>query len=180
MWIYLRCISFCLDEANRQLSWRSVYNFYGYVFYLPCFFLGPVLLYYVFANQVMRYLIACRIIFAAFLLSNSWIFLSSWIRNQKSSHGTRSCTCWYTTFVTYFGCLSPNSFYTLCTSIACCTTLRSVKLNSNLNPESKSSKCFFQGKRFECRTWPNSLEIVSWLESRIHEIEIFVRYGRGN
>lgn len=62
MWIYLRCISFCLDKIDKKLDWVSIYTFYGYVFYLPCFFLGPILLFDVFSNKVIHHLI-------------SWIFI---------------------------------------------------------------------------------------------------------
>lgn len=54
MWIYLRCISFCLDKIDKKLDWVSIYTFYGYVFYLPCFFLGPILLFDVFSNKLYK------------------------------------------------------------------------------------------------------------------------------
>ncbi|XP_046401710.1 protein-cysteine N-palmitoyltransferase Rasp [Ischnura elegans] len=49
-WIHLRCISFCLEKLSvdciKSAIWQEeISNLLGYVFYLPLFFFGPVMLY---------------------------------------------------------------------------------------------------------------------------------------
>ncbi|XKL68747.1 hypothetical protein PGB90_006516 [Kerria lacca] len=84
MWIYLRCISFCMHIINQRISLFSVYNFFGYVFYLPCFFLGPILLYNEFYQQLYSRRKKYTIISILYLIGHNlryflWLFVTEFI-----------------------------------------------------------------------------------------------------
>ncbi|XP_013787361.1 protein-cysteine N-palmitoyltransferase HHAT-like isoform X1 [Limulus polyphemus] len=54
-WLSARCVSFSLDriwQGHQTTSWDDVVSIYGYCFYLPLFFTGPITLYSEFVEQL--------------------------------------------------------------------------------------------------------------------------------
>uniref|UniRef100_A0A1B6DAC9 Protein-cysteine N-palmitoyltransferase Rasp n=1 Tax=Clastoptera arizonana TaxID=38151 RepID=A0A1B6DAC9_9HEMI len=55
-WMHLRCSSFCFDfikNSKQKANWKDLITMLGYCFYLPVFFIGPIILYEDFSKAMM-------------------------------------------------------------------------------------------------------------------------------
>lgn len=97
MWQHMRCTSFVFDHLNPENKLTksrltTFYNLIGYCFYLPTYFIGPLILYSDFGPYVSMLWEKDRVIYEDGLRIGlqkkftSWVFLSGWIHLTVKAH----------------------------------------------------------------------------------------------